>query len=181
MRLLEKGHELGLVSEEMYERFHKKRDGVDQIKELLKERKLAQQEIDTLEAQAALKTKREKLAGQSFYQLLKKPEINLDRLNAVAPEIVDGRPTEWLRQVELDVKYEGYVARQERQLNRFERMESVKIPDDFDYDSLRGISNESREKLKEVRPMNVGQASRISGVRSSDIALLMMMLGKKSA
>jgi tRNA uridine 5-carboxymethylaminomethyl modification enzyme len=60
-------------------------------------------------------------------------------------------------------------------------MESVKIPDDFDYDSLRGISNESREKLKEVRPMNVGQASRISGVRSSDIALLMMMLGKKSA
>jgi tRNA uridine 5-carboxymethylaminomethyl modification enzyme len=107
------------------------------------------------------------------------PEVSLERLQAIVPEFTEGRPLEWLRQVELDVKYEGYVSRQEKQLNQFDRMEKIKIPEDFDYDALHGISNEARQKLKSVRPVSVGQASRISGIRSSDVALLVMMLGKK--
>ena len=92
-------------------------------------------------------------------------------------------PVEWLRQVELDVKYEGYVAREEKMVKRFRRMENMRIPRDFDWDALSGISNEAREKFKSVQPASVGQASRISGVRNSDVTILLVTLGrgKKSA
>jgi hypothetical protein len=92
-------------------------------------------------------------------------------------------PVEWLRQVELDVKYEGYVAREEKMVKRFRRMENMRIPRDFDWDALTGISNEAREKFKSVQPASVGQASRISGVRNSDVTVLLVTLGrgKKSA
>jgi tRNA uridine 5-carboxymethylaminomethyl modification enzyme len=85
---------------------------------------------------------------------------------------------DWIRQLELDVKYEGYVARQERHIGRFQKMEHLKIPGDFDYDQVPGLSNESREKLKEIRPLSVGQASRISGVRNSDVSVLLVTLGR---
>ena len=78
------------------------------------------------------------------------------------------------REVELDVKYEGYLRRQELEIARFERAEAMAIPPDFDYDALKGLSGESREKLKLVRPLSIGQAQRISGLRVSDIAILMM-------
>ncbi len=92
-------------------------------------------------------------------------------------------PVEWLRQVELDIKYEGYVAREEKMVKRFRRMENMRIPRDFDWDALGGISNEAREKFKAVQPASVGQASRISGVRNSDLTVLLVTLGhgKKSA
>ncbi|MFO7780314.1 MAG: tRNA uridine-5-carboxymethylaminomethyl(34) synthesis enzyme MnmG, partial [Spirochaetia bacterium] len=80
---------------------------------------------------------------------------------------------------ELDVKYEGYVLRQERQVDRFRKLEGLKIPSGFDYDRLEGISNEGREKLKAIRPFSVGQASRISGVRNSDITVLVVSLGRR--
>jgi tRNA uridine 5-carboxymethylaminomethyl modification enzyme len=79
---------------------------------------------------------------------------------------------------ELDVKYEGYIDRQNRQIKRFEKLEWLKIPRGFSFRGVEGLSNESIEKLERVRPVSVGQASRISGVRSSDIALLMIALGK---
>ena len=74
------------------------------------------------------------------------------------------------------MKYEGYLKRQEREIARFEKSESVAIPEDFDYDSVDGLSQESREKFKAIRPRNVGQAGRISGVRVSDIAVLQVAL-----
>ena len=87
---------------------------------------------------------------------------------------------EWLRQVELDIKYEGYVAREEKMVQRFRKMEKMKIPPDFDWDKLTGISNEAREKFKNVRPLSVAQASRISGVRNSDLSILLMTVGKRT-
>ncbi len=91
---------------------------------------------------------------------------------------MSGYPQEWLRQAELDVKYEGYIERQDRQVQRFRKMELLRIPDDFDYGAVDGISRESMEKLLHIRPISLGQASRISGVRTSDIAILMVHLGK---
>jgi tRNA uridine 5-carboxymethylaminomethyl modification enzyme len=96
----------------------------------------------------------------------------------IDPDLAAGFDGEWLRQVELDVKYEGYISRQERQISRFQKLERMRIPGDLDYDTVQGLSNESREKLKRVRPLSLGQASRISGVRNSDIAVLMVLLAK---
>lgn len=177
MRLFEKGYGLGLHSPEQLERFEAKRQGIDEIKELLRTRHLnggdnwAAVAAATADAQSAPVSK-------SFYQLLKKPEVTLAQLAELEPAIAEGRPTSWLNQVELDVKYEGYVARQERQIRQFEKLEKLRIPEDFNYDALRGLSNEAKEKLAEIRPMSVGQAARIPGIRNADVALLTVTLDR---
>ena len=89
---------------------------------------------------------------------------------------MENYPAVVLYQSELDIKYAGYVARQQRQAERLLQMEKIVIAKDFDYDSIVGLSAEAREKFKEIRPHSVGQASRISGVRNSDIAILMVVL-----
>ena len=120
---------------------------------------------------ASLASYRER--GKSALALLKEPEVTVDGLVDRIPSIASF-PTAVRREVELDVKYEGYLRRQELEIARFERAEAMAIPPDFDYDALKGLSGESREKLKLVRPLSIGQAQRISGLRVSDIAILMM-------
>lgn len=80
---------------------------------------------------------------------------------------------------ELDVKYEGYLARQDRQIRKFQKLEWLRIPSEFRFGSVEGLSKESIEKLEKIKPASVGQASRISGVRNADVALLMVALGRK--
>jgi tRNA uridine 5-carboxymethylaminomethyl modification enzyme len=172
MRLFEKGYELGLHSEERNERFEEKKRGIEEIRELLRRRKLSENE------EAAAEDALAGSVGKSFYHILKNPKVSLEQLGRYEPGLVAGKPREWLRQIELDIKYEGYVSRQQKQVDRFQRLESLRIPAGFNYDSLAGISNESREKFKEVKPLSVGQASRISGVRNSDIAVLLVSLGR---
>ncbi|MFW5729834.1 MAG: FAD-dependent oxidoreductase, partial [Spirochaetota bacterium] len=184
MRLFERGYEVGLHSPERLERFERKREGIDEIKELLRRRHLrGEEQLDggadaTVVAARVAGIRETANAGKSFYQLLKKPEVTLANLARLEPELADRYPAQWLYQVELDVKYEGYVARQDRQIARFEKLEKLRIPPDFDYDAIRGISNEAKQKLKEIRPMSVGQAARIPGVRNSDVALLAVMLDR---
>ena len=179
MRLVEIGREVGLVTDRYYQRFVAKRVGVEEIKELLRKRRVAETDVSALRAlQLGGNFELDSSLGKTFYQLLKVPEMAMIHLAAVDRSLAEPRPIEWLRQVELDVKYEGYVARQDRQVDRFQRMERMKIPADFDYNALSGISNESREKFKRIRPLSIGQASRISGVRNSDIAILMVSLGR---
>jgi tRNA uridine 5-carboxymethylaminomethyl modification enzyme len=105
------------------------------------------------------------------------PEVTIADLAGRIPEL-SGYEQPILYQVELDVKYEGYINRQERQINRFEKLESLSIDDAIDYDRMDGLSAEGREKLKKVRPLSVGQASRINGVRNSDLAILIVHLDK---
>ncbi len=100
-------------------------------------------------------------------------------LGGLDSSVVAGRPVEWLRLAELDVKYEGYINRQDAQVLRFERMESLLIPEDFDYEGLSGLSTESRQKFKKVLPRSVGQAGRISGVRTTDVAVLLMAVSRR--
>ena len=133
-----------------------------------------QAKLERMETVKELLAKR-RMGEKSALQALKMPEITIADLEAQMPELA---PFEQpiLYQVELDVKYEGYINRQERQINRFEKLESLVIDDQLDYDVVEGLSAEGREKLKKIRPLSVGQASRINGVRNSDIAVLIVHL-----
>ena len=116
--------------------------------------------------------------GKNGLELLREPEVTISFLSQRLPAVLSYAPS--IRsEVELDVKYEGYLRRQEAEAQMFSRKENMMIPPDFDYDALKGLSAESREKLKQIRPASVGQAQRISGLRVSDIALLMMGLRAK--
>ncbi|HUX11885.1 MAG TPA: tRNA uridine-5-carboxymethylaminomethyl(34) synthesis enzyme MnmG, partial [Spirochaetia bacterium] len=178
MRLFEKGHLVGLHSAERLHRFLEKRQSIDEIKELLNKRRFLEQDAARVESRGGTSASYAKFVGRTFYQILKNPDVSLETLADIEPSLKAGHPVDWLRQVELDIKYEGYVVRQEQLVNRFQKLETLRIPDDFDYDLVAGISNESREKLKRIRPMSVGQASRISGVRNSDVAVLIVLLGR---
>lgn len=170
IRLFDKGASAGLRAQEDIERFQEKVAGLDAIKELLRKSRLNKERMEN-------STLPETHKGETFYKILKNPEVSIQDIKKVMPEL-DESPLPWLNHVELDVKYEGYIAKQNQQVERFLKMEKVKIPADFNYDEAEGISNESREKFKAIRPVNVGQASRISGIRSSDIAVLLVLLGK---
>lgn len=157
IRLLAKGYEVGLQSQEAIERLQEKVSRIEQVKQLLQS------------------SKRE---TGSWYQYLKRPEITIEDAMSEIEEL--GRfPAAILHHAELDITYEGYIKRQQEQIDRFERTEHLRIPSDFDYDRIEGLSNESREKFKSIRPMSVGQASRISGVRNSDVAVLMVNLTRR--
>ncbi len=175
-RLTRRGRELGLQSSEAFERFREKEQRIEEIKELLHKRRV---DDDVLSALAAAEAAADRHRGKTLHQVLKDPTVTMEHLTAVLPDLAARARGEWLTQVELDVKYEGYVLRQERQVDRFRKLEGLKIPTGFDYDRLEGISNEGREKLKAIRPFSVGQASRISGVRNSDVTVLVVSLGRR--
>jgi tRNA uridine 5-carboxymethylaminomethyl modification enzyme len=198
VRLLEKAYRIGLQTEEAYQRLAEKLKKVEEIRELLEKRRV--REPDRLPGDlpkgekstgpAVLRTsavssdsseewehKWGAYRGKSLMQVLKIPEVEMEDLIEILPELKD-YPRSFLEHLRLEVKYEGYIRRQELQVQRFQRLENMGIPDDFDYDRLEGISTESRQKLKEIRPVSVGQASRVSGVRSSDLAILMVAVGR---
>ncbi len=156
-RLTPKGYKVGLKSQEDMERLRHKMGQIEVVKELLSQGKGE---------------------GKRAIELLRQPEYSIEELFEFVPEIATYDEA-ILYQVELDVKYEGYVKRQERQIERFQKMERISIPQDFNWDEILGLSTESRQKFKKVRPLSVGQASRISGVRSSDLAILMVALSRK--
>ena len=109
------------------------------------------------------------------YDLLKRPEITYATIEKMigAKETL---PTEVKEQVEIQVKYEGYIKKANEQVDRMLKMEDKKIPDNIDYDAISGIATEAKEKLKQVRPLSVGQASRISGVNPADISILLIYI-----
>lgn len=156
-RLTPKGHAIGLKSQQSMDRLQLKLEKIDMVKQLLEHHKIE---------------------GKLAIDLLRKPEINIGDLVGSVPQLEEFH--ESVRyQAELDIKYAGYVKRQDRQVDRYVRMERIAIPPDFDYDAVDGLSMESREKFKAVQPLSVGQAGRISGVRTSDLAILMVVLARK--
>lgn len=175
VRLLEKAYRIGLQSEEAYQRLQEKLRKVEEIRALLEKRRLKLKEDVGQREKAAW----EPHNGKTMLQVLKMPAVDIEQVKRFMPEL-DGYRRAYLEHVELEVKYEGYIRRQQQQVDRFQRLENMRIPQDFDYDRVEGISTESREKFKQIKPISVGQASRISGVRSSDIAVLMVALGNKS-
>lgn len=147
-RLTKIGYEAGLASKEKMERLEEKIKAMDEVKDLLK---------------------REKREGKNCLQLLSQPENDIESLMVPGLEKFS---RSILSKVQLDVKYSGYLKRQDSEAERVKRQEAILIPEDFDYDKVDGLSSESREKFKAIRPHSIGQAGRISGVRVSDVAIL---------
>ncbi len=181
IRLFEQAHRIGMHTSAAWERFQEKKRGIEAIKKQIRARHLSENELVASapgRMSAGGNHPFRPFIGRSFDKILKNPRVSLQELVRFEPAIAEGRPTEWLRQVELDIKYEGYVAREEKMVQRFRRMENMRIPRDFDWDGIAGLSNEGREKFKAIRPVSVGQASRISGVRNSDVTVLLVALGR---
>ena len=154
------------------ERMASKLRSLEEIGELLRSRRLT-----TEEASRASSNAFQGQAGRTMEELLRDPAVSIADLGRVEPGLLAFAPAS-RAEAELDVKYAGYVRRQDAQVERFRRMESASIPADFPYHSVEGLSAESREKLAKVRPLSVGQASRIAGVRPSDLSLLLLHLAR---
>ena len=175
IRLREYGHQIGLVSDEKYNKFKKKLSDIEELTKLIKETRITpKKEVnDYLESIGTTKL----LDGISLLELLKRPEITIDMLD----HFIDmDFSKEVKEQVEIQVKYSGYITKEEKQAAKFASLENTKIPEDIDYDKVINIASEARQKLKEIRPISVGQASRISGVNPSDIAMLSVYLKRNN-
>ena len=114
-------------------------------------------------------------SGISLYDLLKRPEIKYEYLSEIDDEM-PGLTEEEAEELEIQIKYEGYIKKQLVQVEQFKKLEGKRIPEDIDYKEIKGLSSEARQKLSEIRPVNIGQASRISGVSPADISVLMVYM-----
>lgn len=176
VRLTPTGYKIGLISEERYKAFLHKQELVAEERRRIEETSIpltdAIQKILANKGTAPLKT------GCKMIELLKRPQITYADLAEVDPGRPD-LPDAVFEQVEIAVKYEGYIARQEQQIREMRRIEAKRIPADIDYSKLKGLRLEAIEKLSKVRPENLGQASRISGVNPADVAALNILLESK--
>ena len=171
LRLTEMGRQINLVEADAYERFQIKRKLVEQEKNRLEQTRLK----PSLDTQALLQSVGIGEIGQptSLAELLKRPEIHYEQIKQLAPS-PQLLPKAVEEQVEIQIKYEGYIDRQTTQIQQFKKMEHFRIPDDFDYTSVHSLKTEACEQLVKIRPISVGQASRIPGVSPADISILMV-------
>lgn len=175
LRLTPKGYEIGLVTEERYKHFTERKEKLEEALSYIRTKRFTpKKEInEALErtGTAPLTT------GTGADQILKRPEMTYRKMvEALGSPVFDAEATE---EMEITVKYEGYIARQESAIRKAARMESEKMPADMDYLNLEGISIEARQKLDKIRPVSLGQASRISGVSPADMSVLMVYLKQK--
>lgn len=175
IRLTPYGYKLGLISQERYDSFLKKNQNVDKVKEILSQVHLGSSKRvnDYLESKKLPTLK----AGVSGIEFLKRPEIHYQNIYDLIPEI---REFELdyigIAQLEISVKFEGYIKREENEANSFSKFEEYKLPDDIDYLNMHGLALEARQKLDKIRPSTVGQAGRISGINPTDISVLILNL-----
>lgn len=175
MRLTGIGHEIGLIDDERYEK-------------LLEKERLIEEEVDrmkktTVGARAEVQELLAKYestplqSGTTLAELLKRPELSYETIKDIDKDRKE-LPEDVKEQVNIELKYEGYIKRQLRQVEQYKKLENKKIPEDIDYDDVYSLRKEAVQKLKELRPASVGQASRISGVSPADISVLLIYLGK---
>lgn len=175
MRLTGIGHEIGLIDDERYEK-------------LLEKERLIEEEVDrmkktTVGARAEVQELLAKYestplqSGTTLAELLKRPELSYEIIKDIDKDRKE-LPEDVKEQVNIELKYEGYIKRQLRQVEQYKKLENKKIPEDIDYDDVYSLRKEAVQKLKELRPASVGQASRISGVSPADISVLLIYLGK---
>ena len=174
-RLTPLGYEIGLISEERYGRFVEKKNAVDSEVERINSVHLGPSPVllGILESRGSTPITN----GISLAELMRRPELDYDCLAPVDTTRPEGLSRKVKEAVEIEIKYEGYIKRQIRDAERFKKLESKKIPDDIDYFAITGIRAETKQKLSKIKPRNIGQASRISGVSPSDIQVLMIYCG----
>ncbi|RIN28687.1 tRNA uridine-5-carboxymethylaminomethyl(34) synthesis enzyme MnmG [Staphylococcus succinus] len=173
LRLTDLGYELGMISEERYERFNKKREMIKSEQARLNSIRIKPQERvqEIIEAQGGSRLK----DGILALELLRRPEMTYDLIIDILDE-AHHLPEDVEEQVEIQTKYEGYINKSLQQVEKVKRMEEKKIPEDLDYSKVESLATEAREKLTEVKPLNIAQASRISGVNPADISILLVYL-----
>ena len=173
IRLTPLGYEIGLISEERYQKFLEKKSQIEEETKRLEKIVFPPSEKVNKFIEASGSTPI--TTGIKAAELLKRPEITYEAMK----EIDEDRPTlsdDVSEQVEIGIKYEGYIKRQLAQVNQFRRFEDKKIPKDIDYSKIEGLRTEARQKLEKIKPMSLGQASRISGVSPADISVLIVWL-----
>ena len=185
LRLTDIGHEIGLISEERYAHFCKKRELINQEVQRLNEtmvgaNKTIQNFLET-HGSTTLKT------AASLADLIKRPELSYEQIAPIDEErdsVYEKDAAAWngpfaseiMEQINIELKYDGYIKRQKSQVEHFVKLEKKRIPQDIDYEDVHNLRKEARQKLNEVRPESIGQASRISGVSPADISVLMIYL-----
>ena len=176
LRLTDIGREIGLVGDEKYARFVKKREQIEAERRRVQATSvpLSDELQDLLVSRETSPLK----SGVKLEELLKRPQLDYECL-APFDQTRPDYPPEVFEQVEIELKYEGYIKRQQAQIREMRRLESKQIPEDICYDTIDGLRLEAREKLGKIRPQNVGQASRISGVSPADISVLLIYLAKE--
>ena len=168
------GHEIGLITEERYQKFLEKKTQIQELINLLKENKITPTK-DTNEYLTSINSTK-LLDGITLYELLKRPEITFTNIK----HFVDiNYSDEVVEQVEIMDKYEGYIVKANREAEKMLDLEKLKIPEDINYDNVHNLASEARQKLTQVRPTTIAQASRISGVNPADISILMVYLKKE--
>jgi tRNA uridine 5-carboxymethylaminomethyl modification enzyme len=176
LRLRQKGREIGLVSEEIYKTFLDKKENIARETERLKKTwvKPSADVNSVLLEQGSTELSQE----ASLEQLLKRPELCYADIVKINPPN-DPIKSDAAEQVEIQIKYEGYIQRQLQQVERFASLEQKSIPADMDFGAMTGLGAEVRQKLQQVRPISLGQASRISGVTPAAISLIIVALEKR--
>ncbi len=175
-RLTPRGREIGLVSDERWQKFQNKQKQIEQLEEYLNNTKVTPTK-DVREALRNLESGGLK-QDATLEKILRRPEISYHDLGQIVDNLPEF-PQEVIEQVEIANKYQGYIDRQMQQIKEFEKMENKILPDDLDYQSFDNLRREAREKLQKVQPRSLGQASRISGVSPADISALMIYLEKR--
>lgn len=173
LRLTPIGYKVGLISEERYQRFLAKKQMIaDELE------RLRTTNVGTTEKVQSLLEKYQSTplrSGTSLAELVKRPELTYESLAEIDPNR-PGLPADVIEQVNINLKYEGYISRQQKQVEQYKKLENKKIPDDIDYDKIQSLRIEARQKLNKVRPQSIGQASRISGVSPADISVLLIYI-----
>ena len=176
-RLTEKGYEVGLISQERYDRLKEKERLIESEIERLKNAYVGTSEKvqELLESYESTPLN----SGSSLAELIRRPELSYEAvtdIDVTRPELPKDLAAEVIEQVDISLKYDGYIQRQKRQVEQFKKMENKKIPEDMDYDAVNSLRIEAVQKLKVYRPVSIGQASRISGVSPADISVLLVYL-----
>lgn len=173
LRLSKKGHEIGLISEERYEWVCKKETLIEEEIKRVNEVKIgASKEVQALlESYGSIPLN----TGTTLAELIRRPELDYDKLAAIDNERPK-LPAEVTEQVNINIKYEGYIKRQIKQVEHFKKLEKKKLPENFDYQNISGLRIEATQKLNLYQPLNIGQASRISGVTPADVSVILVYL-----
>ena len=174
IRLRNKAYEVGLISDEKYNKFKEKVRKIEELTSLLQEKRVTPKQ-ETNEYLLSINTTKLK-DGISLYDLLKRPEITMEHIEHFVEIPYDEEIKE---QVYINIKYEGYIVKANREAEKMLDLDNKKIPEDINYDNIKNLASEARQKLKEVEPTSIGQALRISGVNPADISLLMIYLKKE--
>ena len=176
LRLTDIGHEIGLIDDERYEKFCQKRTMIEEETKRLTETMVGgnskiQEFLRSMET-TELKT------AVSLAELIRRPELSYEKIAPIDPER-QPLPADVIEQIDISIKYEGYIKRQTEQVHQFKKLEKRMIPADLNYDDVSNLRKEARQKLKDIKPENIGQASRISGVSPADISVLLVYLKMK--